>query len=276
LASRDTIVVSPGQSIDAALDSARPGDVIQIRAGTYTENVSSGVDGTNSKPITLEPYPGERPVLHVKLTLSGASYLSFRNLLFEGSSGVSGTAVRFDSGTRRVIFEGNEVRNYRTSGSAQAFLLGGASGTAVAHISLLRNHIHDNGVADRHDHGVYCQNSVRALMDGNRIENMNRGYGIQLYSSATAGCDDAVIRNCTIRASLLSGIVISRATDRALIESNLITDHTRTTDGSFGYAVRQGAGIGNGNIVRDNIGERNARDPDFLCPACSMSGNISG
>ncbi|WP_406470782.1 right-handed parallel beta-helix repeat-containing protein [Streptomyces sp. NBC_01615] len=55
----------PLRTIQKAVDKAKPGDVIAVRAGTYalTDNITIATSGTASQPITLGAYPGERVVV---------------------------------------------------------------------------------------------------------------------------------------------------------------------------------------------------------------------
>lgn len=53
-----SIRVKPGSSINEALDRARPGDVIMVSPGTYTELVRSVRPGEPTRPIRLVGEPG--------------------------------------------------------------------------------------------------------------------------------------------------------------------------------------------------------------------------
>ncbi|WDF34253.1 right-handed parallel beta-helix repeat-containing protein [Arthrobacter agilis] len=48
-----TVRVASGTDLENALDSARPGDVIGLAAGTYTGNFTATADGTAEQPIVL-------------------------------------------------------------------------------------------------------------------------------------------------------------------------------------------------------------------------------
>jgi hypothetical protein len=63
-------LVAPFRSIQKAASSARPGDVVYVRAGTYRETVRPPRSGVAGAPITFQPYNNE-PV-----TISGADVLS--------------------------------------------------------------------------------------------------------------------------------------------------------------------------------------------------------
>ena len=57
-ATADTHVVHPGESIQAAVDAASPGDTILVTPGTYRESVRIVTDGLTLRahgPVTLKP-----------------------------------------------------------------------------------------------------------------------------------------------------------------------------------------------------------------------------
>ncbi|MCD0443416.1 right-handed parallel beta-helix repeat-containing protein [Glycomyces sp. A-F 0318] len=58
-------VAAPLETIQAAVDRAVPGTVIQIRGGTYapSTNVQINSDGTAAAPITMRPYGSEKVVI---------------------------------------------------------------------------------------------------------------------------------------------------------------------------------------------------------------------
>ena len=51
---------------------------------------------------------------------------------------------------------------------------------------MLRNRIHDTGIWDQYDHGIYCKSSKAAYIANNLFYNLNRGYGIQLTTATVA------------------------------------------------------------------------------------------
>jgi hypothetical protein len=63
---RSTITVAPGQSIQTAIDAARPGDTIMLQAGLYTESFtidkSINVVGAGMDAVIIHPYPYQRVV----------------------------------------------------------------------------------------------------------------------------------------------------------------------------------------------------------------------
>ncbi|MFE2037559.1 DUF1565 domain-containing protein [Streptomyces scopuliridis] len=58
-------ITRPLRTIQAAVDRAKPGDVIAVRGGTYAldDNITIATSGTASQPISLGAYPGERVVV---------------------------------------------------------------------------------------------------------------------------------------------------------------------------------------------------------------------
>jgi hypothetical protein len=101
-----TVSVRPG-GLRAALAAARPGDVLQLRAGTYTETVTVPAF---SGDVTLTPYPGEKPVV-ASLTLTGGSHLVLRDLRLRSLRGTQVADLRVTGGeltTGGAFFTGTD------------------------------------------------------------------------------------------------------------------------------------------------------------------------
>lgn len=62
-------LAAPFRTIQHAADTARAGDTVLIREGTYRETVRPAHSGTSSRPITIQPYNNE------DVTISGADVI---------------------------------------------------------------------------------------------------------------------------------------------------------------------------------------------------------
>lgn len=232
--------LSPGNSVDAALDSAPAGQRIQLRAGTYSGNIESGRDGTASNPITLESAPGARATIKGSLKLNGASWIRVRNLKFDGA-GTNGWGTSIWN-SHHIEYSGLEISGY--PGIAQGVLLRDRAND----IWIFGNHIHDLGGAwPEHEHAVYLQDGARAYVYNNLIRNMRAGYGIHFWGNY----DDAQVLNNTIVNSQVDGVTFGGNSergypDRAVVANNVIVDNDR-----FGVASYQANGAG--EIARNNV-----------------------
>jgi hypothetical protein len=73
-----TIAVSPGQSIQAAINAAQTGDTVLLQSGTYTESLTLNkaitIAGAGMDQVVIRPYPYQR-VLTITAPLSGTAPL---------------------------------------------------------------------------------------------------------------------------------------------------------------------------------------------------------
>lgn len=110
----------PLRTVQLAMRIARPGDVIVIRAGTYSEAIGWGITvGTASKPITMQSHPGETVTVAGQLTLSGPAgsgslvgpdYWRIRGIRFVSHSSLTvNQAIVTISGGTGWAFENNSI-----------------------------------------------------------------------------------------------------------------------------------------------------------------------
>jgi hypothetical protein len=167
-----------------------------------------------------------------------------------GDSGAPSVQVNGD----RITFRGNDVSNDHSS---SCFILGGSfEDYGIAHgTRLLRNRIHGCGrlPATAHDHGIYVEGSVGAVIRGNVIRD-NADWGIQLYPYAI-GSDitgNVIARNGggIIFAGESSGGEYSRgyASSGNRVEGNVITGSRRLGN----VDVYWGGPVGTGNLLSHN------------------------
>lgn len=97
---RATITVNPGQSIQAAVDRARPGDRVEVMPGTYREEVVIDLDAIEMAGIVID---GERPLLDGGGKLNDAMLVSGHDFT------VSGFEIRNYLGNGVVVSKARNV-----------------------------------------------------------------------------------------------------------------------------------------------------------------------
>ena len=105
------VSIAPGDSIQAAMNEAEPGDVISIAAGTYEEDLSTEQDGAESMPITLRR-EGDGEVI---ITAPGEvlqvdhAHWVFDGLIFDGQYGSADT-LDVNDDAHSLLIQNVEVR----------------------------------------------------------------------------------------------------------------------------------------------------------------------
>lgn len=162
-AAASTIEVRPGQSIEAAIKRARPGDTVAVRAGTYHESVYSHASGV--KIISADG--------------KGAAHI------------VSpGTALFIQGGS------GNEIRGFRvTAGPGGNGIQVGGSRSAVASGYVVADNIVTNAGLD----GIKVHQAKGFNFTGNTIENAGTGN----KGNADGGIDFVAVTDSTLEGNTI-------------------------------------------------------------------------
>jgi hypothetical protein len=189
----------PWRTVQKALATLTAGQRALVRGGTYGESLDMARAGTATAPITVENYPGERPIVNgggqrpLEILSSGA-YVRIRGFVFENSPYDSGGNV--DIYGHHVEFSANEVRNAQDQGIY--------SDEDSHHAQLLGNWIHHNGEGVFHQsHGIYLQGNDH-LVANNVIHDHPKGFGIQVYDRNSR----SIITANTVTGAGHSGIVV--------------------------------------------------------------------
>lgn len=179
------------------------GDVLLVRAGTYTK---SGVYGNSAgdsygggaaswaAATIISNYPGETYTfthdglnMDHSISTGGISYIIFTcdvvmRCNFRGSGGANQSGFRLNNAAHHVRFQRISVRSFTQHG-----IQGGTGGcpSGPSNIEILNSDISLNGDDNDHfEHGIYPACGADWLIEGNSLLG-NMGYGIHLYSSST-------------------------------------------------------------------------------------------
>jgi hypothetical protein len=181
----ETVLLEPGDDVEAAINAAQPGDEIVLAGGSYelTERFGISVHGTQGAPIVVRAADGERPHLHREATdqnvidVDDAEHVVLRGLeLSGGSHGLRLVSARFFNVERCEIHDTGDVA------------LSANSGGQYQALRILGNHIHHtNGTGE----GMYlgcndngCQ-MFDSLIAGNYVHHtdgptVEQGDGIEI------------------------------------------------------------------------------------------------
>lgn len=204
----------PWRTIQRALSTLEAGQRALVRAGTYAENLRLSRAGSPLAPITVEAYPGDRPVLttagsHPLEVASTGAYFRFRGFVIEKAPGNSGGNV--DIYGHHIELSHNEIRLGQDQGVY--------TDEDSHHAQILANSIHHNGQGVIHQsHGIYLQGDDH-LVASNLIRDHVKGFGIQVYDEGSR----AIITGNTIIGAGHSGIVVggSGGVDNVRVHNNI-------------------------------------------------------
>jgi hypothetical protein len=193
-----TVTVSNGQSLQRALNQAKPGDVIELHSGEYraTNGFVMLKSGTSDKWITLRAAPGAKP--RINLNNTGSFQIAASNVVVDGLEIFNGLGDNmhispWSTSIRNIIVRNMKIHSMKTG--------------AGAAIKINRN------------------NPIKADVENVYIEDSDLQDPINNAVVDGVGVRTAVVRNCWIHNPTEgnSGIFFKGGSHQILIENNLIS-----------------------------------------------------
>ncbi|MBK7222631.1 MAG: right-handed parallel beta-helix repeat-containing protein [Saprospiraceae bacterium] len=244
-------------TIQDAINSANPGDVLQLNAGSYSENVvitkSLTLQGaTSDKTLyvidgTGLPSPGSGIVINVNVTNVTIRDLTVQD--FTGSSGNTHAAIYGIGGNNNLTVTNVAMLNNPT---ASGFYANGP----VDNVSITNCMVQNNGGSAR---GVVIWNGFKTNINitGNTVIN-NSCCGIELQDGTASG---VIISNSILDIGTgdnglgLTGL-------NSTIGSNLISNNNISGGGRFGIEIKnpEGGVMVSGNTVNMVSANADLRD----------------
>ncbi len=242
---------NPWKTLQYAADNARAGDMIVVRAGTYT-GFQIYTSGTAANPIVFKADPG---VLVNAKQSAASAYSGAINM--EGASHVAidGFTVKMATygsvrtGIRSVENTGAVIRNNVIDDSSWWGVLTGNSANLLIENNTITN--------TRVQHGIYIANSAdNPVVRGNRVEN-SRGAGIQINADRDLP-GDGIISNALVENNVLlnncsgeSASLNLNGVEDSLIRNNLIASQFR--NGITLYQDNQTTGCKRNTIIGNTV-----------------------
>jgi cytochrome c peroxidase len=197
------IVVGPGDSIQAAVDRAQPGDTVRVLPGTYHESV---LVQTHSLILAGEVQDDDRPVLdgrgvQANGLLGVADYLTFsgfhiRNYTSNGATVQGVTGVVFRDLVTEDTGEYGLFPILSTDVLVEGSVTSGVSDTGI-YIGQSRDIVVRNNEAFGNVSGIEIENSTDALVADNYVHDNTAGILVFILpgKTATEGTRTRVVNN---------------------------------------------------------------------------------
>ncbi|HEX8791784.1 MAG TPA: choice-of-anchor Q domain-containing protein [Polyangiaceae bacterium] len=175
-------LAAPFKTVGHGLGVLSAGDTLCIRAGTYAEANQFGTSGTQTSPIVISGYPGERPVIDVGGAASSNAFALWNDAMEIGWIQLQGLEIR--GATFGVHF--SNVHHF-TIEDDWVHDNGGQGILGTGHdIFINRNRVYANGITatpTNLNHGLYVTGRRYAIT--NNLVYGNEAFGLQI---AAYGC----------------------------------------------------------------------------------------
>jgi parallel beta-helix repeat protein len=241
----------PLKSVQALADSLAPGQSGCLLSGTYLENVSIRRGGAPGRPLTLRSAPGVTATVRGRFWIAdSANWVTVARLRLDGrnDSRLASPTVNGDHATFIYDDVTNEHMGGVQGGDGVCFALGDPTGTygLAWYTTISHSAVHDCGISDNHNHGIYVAGSYYATIVDNWIYN-NADRGVQLYPDA----QHTQVRNNVIAGNgegvIFSGDKTHASSDNQVINNIIIDSRTR-----YNVEYWWSGPIGSGNVVSAN------------------------
>ena len=216
-----TTAVGPGQSIQAAVDAARPGDTVVV-FGTHRENVAIQTDHLTLRGVGAVLLPPATPTAHACFDPT------------EVGEAVHGVCVIGD-----VDFDAGEVSRYVEGVTVSGFTIRGFAGSALVAVGA-RGATFTGNVAIGNDDGIRSTASIGTRVVANRASGGR--FGVRVASSS----GDRIVAN-TLRDNCVGVFVLSTPLGVAgdlRVRGNVVDDNTRACAADEDFPALSGIGVG--------------------------------
>ncbi|MFI7586907.1 hypothetical protein ACIB24_07510 [Spongisporangium articulatum] len=245
-----------------AVRSARPGDTVVVRGGTYTGTVGWGITpGRRDARITVKAAPGARVLIRGTLQLENADYWTVDGIDVTTGAARTQLLVKFDGGTG-WRFQNSEV--WGSQGVSNVMVTGSARNGLPRDYRISGNCIHDNdarGDAFMNDHGIYLMpgaGSGPGLITRNLIYGIPNGAAVKAAGpNATDGAASRVTITRNTMARVAAGVILGHGTHHVTVSRNLVGSQVVAQRDARWARNYDAAVVGNhvsgvGNAVRSN------------------------
>ncbi len=260
-------------TIQAALDVAGPGDVIEVASSVYYEKIEFPSSGAVGNPITLTAAPGQTPVLdgtgvsgENMVLIDSQSYVAIVGFVIRNNTGVSdGSGIRVLGAGVGITISDNVISEIRGS-DAMGITVYATEPSPIQDLVITSNQVFDCDPAE--SEAITLNGNVAGFEVSNNLVRDVNNIGIDFIGGETdiqpdpaLVVRDGVVRgNTVIRANSVygggyaGGIYVDGGRN-IVIENNLVTE----SDLGIEIGAENSGLITENIIVRNNLVFRNER-----------------